>query len=350
MPIIDRHHLDEAAAQGIVSLDQAERLWTFLSGRGGEPAREAPAAGGGFRFSFTTALYYLGGMLAVGAMGFFLELGQKRFGGWGVLAISVAYLVITIALAVRFEARGLVLPMVLLAGLAVVLVPVGVWGLQRALHIPVGQHPLLLELGAVAAAAAVFFRFQAPALLLPLAATLWLTGMDLATMLLPADAKPGSSQEQALRQWYSVGSGILMLATAFWIDLRARPARDYAFWLYLSGLASAWGGLTLMDASSVAGTLAYLAVNAGLMLLGAALLRRAFTVFGAVGVAIGLASLGNRFLKDSWLFPVALTLIGLGVVGFGLWWSRNEARLSSRLQAVLPAGLREAIASRRSVL
>jgi hypothetical protein len=76
-----------------------------------------------------------------------------------------------------------------------------------------------------------------------------------------------------------------------------------------------------MDASHVAGTLAYLAVNAGLMLLGAALLRRAFTVFGAVGV-----------------------------VGFGVWWSRNEARLSSRLQAVLPAGLREAIASRRPVL
>jgi hypothetical membrane protein len=90
-----------------------------------------------------------------------------------------------------------------------------------------------------------------------------------------------------------------------------------------------------MESHTVAGTLVYLAVNAGLVLVGAALLRRVFTVFGALGVAIGLASLGDRFLKDSWLFPVALTLVGLGVVGFGLWWSRNEARLSARLRSLL---------------
>lgn len=348
MPIIDRHLLDEAAAQGIVSPDQAERLWTFVSSRGGEGAGEAPAGGGGARFSFTAALYYLGGMLAVGAMVFFLDLAQKRLGGWGVLAISVAYLLVTLALAVRLEARGLVLPVVLLGTLAVVLVPVGVWGVYRGLHVQVGQHPILLELSAAAAAAAVFLRFRAPALLLPLAGALWLLGMDLATVLLAADLGHGSKEYETFRKGYSIASGLVVLAIAFWVDLRARPARDHAFWLYLAGLAAAWGGLTLLDATNVFGTLFYLAVNAGLMLLGAALLRRAFTVFGAVGTAIGLASLGDRYLKDSWLFPVALTLIGLGVVGFGLWWSHNEARLSTRLQAVLPAGVREAIASRRT--
>jgi hypothetical protein len=33
MPIIDRSALDEAAARGIVSASQADRLWTFLSKR-----------------------------------------------------------------------------------------------------------------------------------------------------------------------------------------------------------------------------------------------------------------------------------------------------------------------------
>jgi hypothetical protein len=306
MPIIDRPLLDEAAARGIVSPDQAERLWTFLSSRGGEAAGEAPATGAGARFSFSTALYYLGGMLAVGAMGFFLELGHKRLGGWGVLAISAAYLVVTVALAVRLEARGLVLPVVLLATLGVVLVPLGVWGLQRALGIPVGRHPLLLELAAVVAATAAFVRFRAPALLLPLAATLWLTGLDLASMLLPDGVAAGSSEEQAFRKWCSVGIGVLLLAAAFRMDRGPRPARDHAFWLYLAGLAAAWGGLTLMESHTVVGTLVYLAVNAGLVLVGAALLRRVFTVFGA-----------------------------LGVVGFGLWWSRNEARLSARLRSLL---------------
>ncbi len=349
MPTIDRELLDEAAAKGIVSPDQAERLWTFLSAHGRRTVVKARGAGDGFRFSFTAALYYLGGMLAVGAMGFFLELAEKRLGGWGVLGISAAYLLVTVALAVRLEARGLVLPVVLLGTLAVVLVPVGVWGVYRALHVPVGQHPILLEFSAAAAAAAVFFRFRAPALLLPLVGTLWLLGMDLATVLLATGLESRSKEYETFRKGYSIASGLLVLAAAFWVDLRTRPARDHAFWLYLAGLAAAWGGLTLLDASDVAGTLAYLAVNAGLMLLGAALLRRAFTVFGAVGVAIGLASLGDRYLKDSWLFPVALTVIGLGVVGFGLWWSRNEGRLSARLQAVLPAGMREAIASRRAV-
>jgi uncharacterized iron-regulated membrane protein len=64
-------------------------------------------------------------------------------------------------------------------------------------------------------------------------------------------------------------------------------------------------------------------------------------------VALGLASLGDRYLRGSWLLPVAITLIGLGVVGFGLWWSRNESRLEARLQALLPGPVRASIAARR---
>jgi hypothetical protein len=56
-----------------------------------------------------------------------------------------------------------------------------------------------------------------------------------------------------------------------------------------------------------------------------------------------------RYEAPILVVPVALTLVGLAVVGFGLSWNRNEARLSSRLQSSLPAWLREAIAGRRSV-
>lgn len=166
-------------------------------------------------------------------------------------------------------------------------------------------------------------------------------------MLVAADVGPGDPEAQSVRRWFSVASGLVILALAFWADLRSRSARDHAFWLYLAGLGAFWGGLTAMDSSALAGKLVYVAVNCGLVLVGAALVQRVFTIFGAVGVAIGLAAIGDRFLRDSWLFPVALTFIGLGVVGFGLWWSRNEARLSTRLQAHLPPGLRAAIASRR---
>ena len=70
--------------------------------------------------------------------------------------------------------------------------------------------------------------------------------------------------------------------------------------------------------------------------MGAVLVRRAFTVFGAIGVAIVLGDLAWRLFSDSWLFPIALTAIGIAIVYLGIWWSRNEARLAVGLQARLP--------------
>ena len=92
----------------------------------------------------------------------------------------------------------------------------------------------------------------------------------------------------------------------------------------------------------------YLAINVALVLLGAMLVRRAFTVFGAIGIAIVLGDLSWRYFKDSWLVPIALTLIGLAIVYAGIWWSRHEAQLSARLRAGLPEQLRDLLA-RRSV-
>jgi hypothetical protein len=344
---VDRNALAEAAERGIVSPAQAERLWTFLqergeAARGTLPVRPPPA-----RFTFTSALYYLGGLLAVGAMTLFLKLGWDRFGGWGVAAISIGYLAASLSLASRFEARGLVLPMTLLATLAVTLVSLAVWGIERALGAPADGRPLAQEAAALLAAVLVLRRYRAPFLVVPVAVALWYLGMDLTVGLLAPEAKQAMPEGSHLREWYSVVAGLSLLVAAFRLDLRRRAAHDHAFWLHLCGLLAAWGGITVMDARTLAGTLAYLALNGGLVLLGAAFFRRAFTVFGVMGVAIGLGSLGERYLKDSWLLPIAITLIGLGVVGFGLWWSRNEARLSARLQELLPARLRESIAERR---
>jgi hypothetical protein len=48
----------------------------------------------------------------------------------------------------------------------------------------------------------------------------------------------------------------------------------------------------------------------------------------------------------SLLFPLALTLIGLGIVGAGIWWRNNERRVATALRAYLPAALREMLQSR----
>ena len=78
---INRQQLQEGVAKGIISPEQAEDLWALWQSRQhGVP-----------RFDFTHILYYLGGLLAIGAMTLFMNLGWERFGGWGIVALCLLY-------------------------------------------------------------------------------------------------------------------------------------------------------------------------------------------------------------------------------------------------------------------
>ena len=128
---IEREHLALAARAGIIDTAQEAPLWQFLS----ERAQLQPAAArdAGPRFTFTNVLYYLGGMLAIGAMSVFMTLGWEAFGGWGIFFIALLYMGVAFKLADRFEAQGLLIPMGIMAALIVTLVPLATWGLQHAL-------------------------------------------------------------------------------------------------------------------------------------------------------------------------------------------------------------------------
>jgi len=358
---IKREHLDAAAESDIISQEQSQRLWTFLSSRAStsEPLRDE-----GPRFTLTNVLYYLGGMLAIGAMSLFMTLGWDSFGGWGVFFIALLYAGVAFKLAQWFETQGHLIPMGIMAALIVVIVPLAVWGVQHALglwaetdsvrgyrdyHFYIDWRWVTLELTTLAAASLMLYRYKAPFLLMPVAVTLWYMSMDLVMLLLPPDA-PWSESAWLFRKWFSVAFGAALVLFAFWVDLRSRWTKDYAFWLYLFGLLTFWCGLTSLGSDQISGKLIYLAINLVLVLLGALLVRRSFTVFGALGIAIVLGDISWRLFRDSWLFPIALTAIGIAIIYLGIWWSRNEARLGAALQARLPSDLRELIASRRTSL
>jgi len=355
---IEQAQLTESVAAGIITGEQAERLWAFLAARGERLDHPVPRSP---RFTFTNVLYYLGGMLAIGALSLFMTLGFERFGGVAIGFIALAYMIVAWALAQRFESRRLDVPTGIMAALFVVLVPLAVFGLQHALGLwPPGGHAehyrdyhyyidwrwATLELVTLVAGVAMLYRYRTPFLVMPIAVTLWYMSMDFAMLLLPAGTSPWSAGEWQFRKWFSVVFGLLMLALAFVVDVRSRLGRDYAFWLYLFGMLAFWGGLSALGSDLLSGKLVYLAINVVLVLVGALLVRRVFTVFGAIGIAIVLSDISWRFFKDSWLFPIALTLIGLAVVYAGIWWSRNEEHLSARLQRLLPSHLRELVASR----
>ncbi len=104
-----------------------------------------------------------------------------------------------------------------------------------------------------------------------------------------------------------------------------------------------WGGPSSQNSGSEYGKLVYALINVGLVFLGAMLARRAFVVFGALGV---MGYLSYQVFKDSLLFTFVLGGLGLGIVLVGIWWSKREDGLYRALSRLLPASLRRAIAAR----
>jgi hypothetical protein len=137
-----------------------------------------------------------------------------------------------------------------------------------------------------------------------------------------------------------------MTLMAFWVDLRSRQGRDYAFWLYLFGVLTFWGGLTSMNSNSELGKFFYFSISLLLIAVGATLSRRVFAVFGGLGVAAYLGHLSHTLFKDSMLFPVALTVIGLALIAAGVVWQRREMAIGTWLRSFLPEPVRELVESR----
>jgi len=342
---ISRTELDDATARGILSNTQAEQLWALLAERHQTVAAFRPAH----------ILYYLGGLIAIGAMTLFMTLGWSRFGGGGLLIISTCYVALAIGLTEILLQRGLALPAGLLAALVVVNVPPAIYGAEhlfgvwppdhmtggvRDFHILIDWRWVPMELGTLLAGLLVLWRYRLPFTVMPIAATLWYTSMDLGPALL--QGRDSASYFEHCK-WLSVGFGLLTLTVALVVDLRNRRGLDFAFWLYLFGVLTFWGGLTSLDGGSEFTRLVYAVINVGLIAIGAALARRVFAVFGALGVSIYLGHLSQVLFRDSLLFPVMLTVIGFAIIGAGILWQKHEADIGLWLRRRLPDSWRALI-------
>ena len=344
---VSRVDLEGAVREGILTAAQAERLLEYL--RGFAAAHEQP------RFGFVHVLYYLGGMIAIGAMSLFMTLGWNSLGGWGGFATAILYGVLALSLTQwLLERKHLYIPAGIMATLAVVMVPLAIFAAQTALgywgaskpyrdyHVFIDWRWIMMEFGTLAVGAALLWRYRFPFMLMPIAVTLWYMSMDLVPFLLGAERV----YDWEIRKFISLYFGLLMTLLAFWVDLRSRFSRDYAFWLYLFGVLTFWGGLSLMHSGSELGKLAYCGINVLMILAGAVLGRRVFAVFGGLGVAGYLGDISWRLFKDSLVFPFALSLIGFAIIWLGVLWQRREAEWSGRLRGLLPAPLRELIEAR----
>jgi hypothetical protein len=346
MATLRRSELEGAVQEGILDAVQADRLVAFLAARGAAPAPTEA------RFTFVHVLYYLGGMIAIGAMSLFMTLGWNALGGWGGFFTAICYAVLALALTHWFlERKQLEIPAGIMATLAVVMVPLAIFAAQMALgywsadkpyrdyHVFIDWRWLMMEFGTLMVGAVLLWRYRFPFMLMPIAVTLWYMSMDLVPYLLGQERV----YDWEIRKLISLWFGLAMTLVAFWIDLRSRFSRDYAFWLYLFGVLTFWGGLSMMNSGSEWGKLAYCGINVAMILVGAVLGRRVFAVFGGLGVAGYLGYLSHRVFKDSLVFPFALSMLGLMIIALGVLWQRREAQWAASLRRFVPAPLRELI-------
>ena len=95
-----------------------------------------------------------------------------------------------------------------------------------------------------------------------------------------------------------------------------------------------------MQSSSELNKFLYCLINLGLMLLAIFLDRRAFLVFGALGVFIYLGHLSYEVFKDSMMFPFALSVLGLLIIYLGIKHQRNREAIEAVILNSLPDGLK----------
>lgn len=334
--------LQQAVARGIISPEQADRLWALWeSERSDHP-----------RFDLPNLAYYFGALVVLSAMGWFMNNAWEQLGGLGLFSLAVVYGICFLGIGhIVWHKPGLRVPGGLLITLAVCMLPLAIYGLERYwglwLQFDPGKYRdfyhlvkggwFWMELGLAAGAMLALWVYRFPFLTAPLALALFFMSMDLVPLFL------GPHYLWQDKRYFSLLFGSLMIVIAVAADTYRRQRygnEDFSFWLYLFGAVAFWGGLTLLDSDSEIGKLIYCLINICLLLFSVLVQRRVFSVFGAIGVAGYIGHLAYRVFKDSLLFPVALTFAGLAVIFLGVLYSKHRQAVDRTILSWIPAKLR----------
>lgn len=352
--IIKRETLEEAASAGMLKYGQIDNLLVFLAQQEFKKSRESSAA----RFN-AALLYYLGGLLALGAAVAFAGLAVNALGMGALLWFAALYGLCAVGVAQWCAQRGLAFPAALFSLLAIAMAAAATFAVQ-ALY---GQWDgglkaasamdmrwLVIEAAALAVSLGLLYWLRQPFLLLPSAFGVWLLGMDLIPMLVQgADvlAAFGLHSPEEVRKAYTLISGVLLVMFGLYIDLNRRPLdQRFAFWAYFGGLLAFCTAVPLLLSNHLTGKLLYLVVHLGLVMIGALLVRRVFEFFGALGIALVLGDLAWQIFREGMAVVSALTLLGLTLIALFAWWWRREPAFSARLREFLPQDMRKWINAR----
>jgi hypothetical protein len=321
---LDLSDLEKAAAKGLITPEQAQPLWHWLSA-------QKPTSGS---FNAAGVGSYAGALLIIGAMSWWLVEGWSLLTGPQVFMVGIAYTSVFLGLGVWMNKRPhLHLPASLSITVAVCVTPLITYGLQHWLGFWEINFPgyffggpllnrdgrLTLELTAIISGLIALWYFRFSLLTVPIFIASWVFAMDVATHLMNAPTVPWTVAQQM-----SLYYGAALLALTFTADRLKKP--NWIFWGYLIGLMAFWGGLTSHSGGTEFTKFIYLLTNLGLIGLSVYLRRKTFVLFGAMGVFIYVGHLAYRVFDQALLFPFILSAIGLTLLLGGVYLHHKQTK------------------------
>lgn len=334
---INERELDRAAIEAGLSTDQAHAIWLNLTAKREMEGQFEPAHVG----------YFLGALLVIGAMGWFVTEGWDTFQGWQLAAIASGYAAAFVLVGRSIWSKPLFkIPGGLLVTAAVCMTPLAVYGIERQLNLwpaldPGSYtrfHPYIqaswvgMELCTVAAALIALRFFKFPFITAPAAYALWYLSMDATALIF---GREWHWQDECM---ISAIFGAIMLLFSYWLD--GKTDLDFSFWGYLFGLLTFTGGLSAMESGSELGKFGYFLAHFGLIVVSLLLRRRVFLVFGSIGVFSYLGNEAFTYFRHSVAFPFVLSFIGIGLIFGAMQYKKNEPRLQELIGAYISKDLR----------
>jgi hypothetical protein len=347
--MLDRQRLDQGVEAGIITRDQAARLEALWAKAPTAPDFEAPT-----RFDVSHLLWYAGALIVIGAMTMFSAIAFRMAGPAGPQVLSLTAIVYAVGFVIvgrsLWNRPGLRIPGGLLIACAAAMAPLAIYGIQGALGVwPDLSHRhadypsffawlnaswVYMSLGAILGGAIALAYFPFPFITVIVAVACWLLAIDLVPWFFATNDYSDDPELQA-----TVWFGLVTIVLAWFLDLRSWRAGDIPFWVHIVGIAAFWGGITAQDSGSEAMKALYALLNVGLLAVAVFLMRRVYAAFGALGIALYLGHLAADVFEQQLLFPLALSAIGLAVIGVGIWYVRKRQEITRFVSRCIPSGL-----------
>jgi hypothetical protein len=337
---ISKSDLEVATKQGVISVDQMKTLWDTLSVS--STVAQQPSR-------ILQFIYYFGALLVISAMTWFMTLGWSWFCGGGLFLIAFCYGIAFFASGyLLWQKEGFAIPGGLLITMAVCVAPLAIFGLEKYSGIwPIGDPGdytgyymwikgswLFMEIGTILTGFFALRCVRFPFITAPIAISLWFLSMDVTPFLF--GELDFTWQQQS---WVSLSFGLGLLFFSYFIDRKSQ--KDFAFWGYLFGTLTFWGGLSLLAWTSELSWLIYFCVNMLLIMSSILLGRNVLMIFGVLGICDFLAHLAYVVFKSSVFFPFALSFIGIIIVCLGILYQKNSVVIKASIIDVTPKWMKK---------